>query len=117
MKFAEKGWLVIFGISIVMNEVGMGRVFTLYKGDFEGINVIKTLSGMCLGYMVCITIMRIKLCSKIMIYIGERPLYFYLVHINLFSILERIEWIDGIMRFYMVLILMFPITEFFIECI
>lgn len=62
------------------------------------------------GLMFCTLFLRIRLCSKIMLYMGKRSLYFYLIHTNLLLIIGSVEGVQGIHTFYMVLILTFLIV-------
>ena len=107
-----KKWNVSLLLSAIMFTLS-GVFFSYFKGNSAVINIVKTFSGMCLSMMVCVMFLRIKFCSKLMLYIGKRSLYFYLVHVNLLSILLTIEGIREVPIFYMVLILTFFIVEVF----
>ena len=108
----ERRWKIFFYMSGIMFLL-LGWVFVLFKESFVVINVVKTFSGMSLSLMFCILFLRIRLCSKIMLYMGKRSLYFYLVHVNILYILLLIEKMSGILIFYLVFILTFTIVEFF----
>lgn len=108
----ERKWSLFLGASAMLFVVS-GLIFTYFKGIIGGIDITKTFSGMCLSVLVCIVFLRFKFCSPIMLYMGKRSLYFYLVHINLLSIMQTIGKIKGIYVFYLVLISTFLIVEFF----
>ena len=83
------------------------------RGKFIWIDIVKTFSGMCLSMMVCIVFMKIKPCSRVMLYMGKRSLYFYLVHINMITVLNSIERLDAINVFFLVLLSTFLVVEIF----
>lgn len=109
----KKQWGVWFALSMVLFGVS-GLFFAYFKGELAGINIVKTFSGMCLSLMVCILFMRVKLCSKIMQYMGRKSLYFYLVHANLMITLDLLK-VDEIKYFYFVLLFSFPVVESFYQ--
>lgn len=109
MARIERKWNMFLLITMVLFALS-GGIFTYFKGSIIGIDCVKMFSGMCLSILVCIVFWRIKLCSKIMLYIGKRSLYFYLVHVNLLSVLGVLEEIKGIQIFYMVLGLTFLVV-------
>lgn len=108
----DKKWKLFFISNTLLFSI-MGLFFTLYKGKFIWIDIVKTFSGMCLSMMVCIVFMKIKPCSRVMLYMGKRSLYFYLVHINMITVLNSIERLDAINVFFFVLLSTFLVVEIF----
>lgn len=104
--------VLLFAISIVLFAIS-GAIFTRFKGNAVGIDIVKPFSGMCLCMVICIAFSQVKFDSRIMLYIGKRSLYFYVVHMNLLTVLESVGEIPQITIFYMVLLLTFPIVEIF----
>ncbi len=81
-----------------------GGVFTYGKGHYLGIDLCKVLAGICLSVFICALCARIRLCSDVMRYIGKRSLFYYLIHLNLLEVCEKIG-ISHIKIFYLVCIL------------
>lgn len=110
IKSIQKKWLLYLCISLLLFGI-FGTVFTYYKGSGLWIDIVKTLSGIALCTWICITFCRLKGCSGIMRYIGKRSLYIYLIHINILMILSTVKEMTGIYVFYIVFVLIFPLTE------
>lgn len=110
IKMIQKRWLLYFYLGLTLFGI-TGAVFTYYKGAVRGIDIAKIFSGMFLCIWVCIVFCRIRLCSSIMKYIGKRSLYFYLIHVNILTILSTIKGLNGICAFYVIFLLMFPASE------
>lgn len=110
IKFVQQKWFLCFCISLFLFGIS-GVIFIYYKTSVVWIGMVKTFSGMALSVWICVVFCRIEICSGIMKYIGKRSLYFYLIHLNLLMILEMTEKIPKIYAFYIILILMFPISE------
>lgn len=87
-----------------------GGVFTYGKGNITGIDIFKVLAGIHLCLLIATIYVRMQFHSSIMKYIGKRSLFFYLIHINLLSIISKID-MYGIRVFYVVLLLTFGITD------
>lgn len=106
----ERKWSLCFILSILLFVIS-GAFFTIYKEKIAWIDAVKTFSGVFLSMIVCIAFLKIKLCSKIMRYVGKRSLYFYLIHLNLLNSLENINGMSEVSIFYIVLIFMVLLSE------
>lgn len=90
-------------IALLLAGFGMaGVIFTLFKGKIWA-NIFKPLSGMMLCMTVCGGSRYIRLGSKIMEYIGERSLYVYILHMNMWKLTESVT--SPILRFWIAIIL------------
>ena len=109
IALVERKWGINLVVVVVLFVLS-GAAFTCFKEAAVGINIIKTFSGMCLSMMMCIVFLRVKLCSKIMRYMGKRSLYFYLIHLNLLTELNSSGFANAICSFYLVILLTFSFS-------
>jgi len=96
-------WLACLSIFTIAFMI-LGGIFVYGKGNYIGIDMCKTLAGICLSACICIFFVRIKLYSSIMRYIGRRSLFYYLIHLNLLEICESI-CTSSVKNFYVVMLL------------
>lgn len=103
------GCVLITGVLFLV----FGGIFTFFKGVPLWPDMAKTLSGISLCMFVCTLCRKVAIGSGIMRYIGERSLYFYLVHLSLMEMIGKIEKFSGGAAFYFVLFLSFVLVEIF----
>lgn len=111
-KIEERFWKYL--ISFFLLFLISGGIFALAKGALWA-DVLKTVSGIFLCFLFCIVFRRIKFTSAIMGYIGIRSLYFYVVHVNIWTILSKFEWNNVIGKFYLILGITFVLSELFFQ--
>lgn len=120
--FMKHNWLKFAFFSFLFFVIlGGFRTYAYWGGSPVSTNLLKVISGICLSLFVCAIFSRIQLCSYVMKYIGKRSLFFYIVHVELLEILDKVKSIKNIHIFYLVPILTFVIVELlyriYIKCI
>ncbi len=108
----QKNWLLHLGLHLIIFILA-GGAFTYVKGSSAAADLLKMLAGASMGLLVCIIYMRVRSVSGIMRYIGRRSLFFYLVHLELRSAITKIENMDSVTAFYLILPLTFILSEIF----
>ncbi len=81
---------VKFTISNLFGFCLAGVIFTYFKGCLWA-DFIKTSSGLFCVMFICGILRKISCGSKILIYIGEHSLYYYIVHIHLIDLAENLN--------------------------
>ena len=108
----QKNWLLHLGLHLIIFILA-GGAFTYVKGSSAAADLLKMLAGASMGLLVCIIYMRVRSVSGIMRYIGRRSLFFYLVHLELRSAITKLENMDSVTAFYLILPLTFILSEIF----
>ena len=99
----DKNWLMSFAINIILFCV-FGALFEIYKEEIWSC-IIKTFCGISFSLLVCIIFRKISIKSKILIYIGRRSLYYYVVHVSLMPLIYKINIVGGKHKFFFSLLL------------
>lgn len=112
----ERKWGLYITLSFILfAALGGVRTHAYWFGNPAGTDVIKAASGICLSIFICAVFFKIQFGSDVMKYIGKRSLFFYIVHVELIEIIGRIETVNSIQTFYIVLVLSFFIVELFYD--
>lgn len=98
---------VLFLLFIVM-----ALIFWQHKG-YIWAEYTKTISGIFLCIGICTALRRIDLNSKILKWFGERSLYLYIVHINIWIIAEKVLGNRILYRYYISVFATLILTELF----
>ncbi|MBR4983241.1 MAG: acyltransferase [Lachnospiraceae bacterium] len=88
-----------------------GSIFAYFKDEVFWINVFKIISGCFLVLFLCGILQVRELKSNILSYIGERSMYYYIVHLNVWELLSFVNNIN------LKVIVTFFIIIFFSECL
>ncbi len=91
----EEYFIVLFKkhpiISVFAGFVGFvfsGMVFYVYKGAVWA-DAIKTLCGITLSFLFVVVLLKMSIGNRVMKWIGDRSLFFYLIHAGIIEILFR----------------------------
>lgn len=76
--------IFLFGAFIIC-----GTIFAIYKQEVFFISIFKIISGIFLCMCICGLLQKITLESKLFVYVGIKSLYYYIVHINMWQLLEE----------------------------
>lgn len=71
-----------------------GAIFAYFKGEVFWINVFKIVSGCFLVLLLCGILQKRELKSNVLTYVGERSMYYYIVHLNVWELLNFINNIN-----------------------
>lgn len=104
--FKSKLWCKVGSLLIGFGMAGI--LFAVFKGEMWA-NILKPLSGILLCLALCGGGQCIRLGSPVMLYVGERSMHIYIVHINMWRITESIA--SPVIRFWTATILTVIGTE------
>lgn len=82
-KLLWKIFLLLIGFCVT------GGIFAVFKGEMWA-NILKPLSGMLLCIAICGVTRCVRFGSPVMLYVGERSIYMYIVHMNMWTMTEYI---------------------------
>lgn len=71
-----------------------GVLFAYYKDEIFWINIFKIISGCFLSILICGILRKVSLKSNILSYVGERSMYYYIVHLNIWKMLSQLKNIN-----------------------
>lgn len=93
--------------------IGCGaiRTYAFWGGKSAGTDILKVFSGVALSLLIILIFLRVRCCSVTIRYIGKRSMFFYLIHIELLSVIGVINGISALTVFYSVMVLTFLIVE------
>lgn len=84
-----------------------GNLFAVYKGIYWA-NVFKPIGGIFLCMAICTILRKYTFTSGPMLYFGKRSMYLYIVHINIWPI---VQVDNAVIKFWVALVLSVLITE------
>lgn len=105
-KFFEKEvWIKSFFLIGLFGVTGI--IFAINKGNYWA-NPLKTGGGVFLCLAICGILQKLKFDSKSAIYLGKRSMYIYIVHVNIWFILEVHNMVY---KFWIILLLTLIFSE------
>lgn len=116
-EFFRRKWLIKLIINLVLFSI-LGVVFVIYKGQLWA-DIVKGIAGISLSIFLCGVFVRYKLESPIMRYVGRDSLYYYIIHLNVMLILEKIGLTSVVWNFYLTIlitILLVWVFKYFVSC-
>lgn len=100
---------VAFGAIFATNKEGH---WATYSGGYW--NLFKPISGAFLCIAICGIMYCKEFTSQVMVYLGKRSMYLYIIHINVWP---AISISDPIERFWVALIISLVLTEFIYQLV
>lgn len=108
-NYIESKWFKCLLLYFIMFLV-LGGGFTFGKGSLWA-DFLKVASGISLCMIVCIIYRKVKIDSLIMMFIGRKSLYFYLIHLGWIGIFSRIDALNVLWKIYSIIIITFIEVE------
>lgn len=90
ISWFKKGY-IIKCIVLFIGFLISGVLFAYYKGEIFWINIFKIISGCFLSLLISGILRKVNLKSYILSYIGERSMYYYIVHLNVWDSLNQVN--------------------------
>lgn len=110
--FIYKKWVMyIVVFSSLLLIAGGGRMYSVWLGKAAYTDVFKVIAGIFLCLLICTFFLKLEFTSWIMEYMGEKSLFFYLIHLGIMEMLDGMKNVNSIEIFYIVLLLTCPVVE------